>query len=1061
MGDNWQKKFTTEKITKILSKLFPFYDFYEKSETEYVSVQCPFHDDRTSSAGLKPNGWFNCLVPDCHKDMQFFDFLVALRNQDKKDNTNVYNIPNNFYELLIDDADVQKVNLGYQNLQYQLQGQQLYKITPEVLQQLQIGNQNAGELFSVPVWFEDALLGFKFYNPQKETKSWSSVGLKNGMIIPFNIWNSDKRQTFICAGEKDMLVARSAGFNAITLTGGEGAKPSPLVLNYLKNRSFVIAYDNDDAGRKGARNLAEILKGLGASVKVLGDNFHQYVPHKGGDITDLFMSYTNAKEILDWAIDNTPLEEAPIKEEKEIKLVDLTNAIVEDNINNSVTSTVQVITEEQAPSSVPGAYIFKIPPKLGFETKITCSVTGDWDDFWELEQGEIPAPGAKCYSELVCNQDVASVYKLFYFEESNMNQLFGFEQPKDKIETFLKKEVLTESRFITKEQYIEVQKWGKTPKKIKELWDNSPKEYDEKNFKVEFPKKLGDITVKPIKHYNRVVARHQVVSAKHSDISSADLNQMSQENESLEFTLYSFEPLKVNAILNITYVPVPNPFKKQVLCLLMLDKEEDKHSAQKFEVSAMTPDLLAPFVAAPQEVEQKLTELYLRYKHGKGAYGTFDLWLMNELVFHSVLWFKMTRGKNKVENDLRGVIYATIIGDTRVGKSETSNNLVKLYQQGKFISAKSATVLGLTGGTHQINGQNVIRAGELPRNNKGLVVLEEVHGIKDSNYYGQMTEIKSNNQVKLVRVSGTSTYNCTLRLIEIANPSGNANTQVDKTVATYPNGVALIKSLINAPEDIARNDLYLAVAKDHDRRPELQQYDSYQWDLLSPESYYERIKWVWSRKIDQIKFEDFNFLHKKSLELKAKFDCAGVSLLGNESDIKLARVSIALAATLASTNDNFQSIYVKNEHVEYISRWFNAIYSDEHMRIDEYVKEERTYSEVTDEDILWIQNGWAKMPTYKAAFSALEKASVISKDTLASACGVSAYGKDSGQLQTLLNELINRKLLRNDSQNINNYSPTEKFRKIIRKIDKHKKASVAPTIPIINMTQEQNQESEF
>ena len=60
------------------------------------------------------------------------------------------------------------------------------------------------------------------------------------MIIPFNIWKDspEHKTTLICAGEKDMALARTHGFNAITLTGGE--KSIPKFLNAFKNRKVAI-----------------------------------------------------------------------------------------------------------------------------------------------------------------------------------------------------------------------------------------------------------------------------------------------------------------------------------------------------------------------------------------------------------------------------------------------------------------------------------------------------------------------------------------------------------------------------------------------------------------------------------------------------------------------------------------------------------------------------------------------------------------------------------------------------------------------------------------------------
>ena len=74
-----------------------------------------------------------------------------------------------------------------------------------------------------------------------------------------------------------MAIARTNGFNAITLTGGEQCLPSTPKL--FKDRIVAICYDNDTAGKTGAYKVANCLLKYTPYVKVVL-NFHEGMEEK-------------------------------------------------------------------------------------------------------------------------------------------------------------------------------------------------------------------------------------------------------------------------------------------------------------------------------------------------------------------------------------------------------------------------------------------------------------------------------------------------------------------------------------------------------------------------------------------------------------------------------------------------------------------------------------------------------------------------------------------------------------------------------------------------------------
>ena len=79
---------------------------------------------------------------------------------------------------------------------------------------------------------------------------------------------------------------------------------------------------------------------------------------------------------------------------------------------------------------------------------------------------------------------------------------------------------------------------------------------------------------------------------------------------------------------------------------------------------------------------------------------------------------------------IRGALDVFILGDTQIGKSETTSKLTNLYDFGHFLSLKTSTTVGLIGGSTSVGGAWLNTIGAIPRQNKKLVVLEEFSGAK-------------------------------------------------------------------------------------------------------------------------------------------------------------------------------------------------------------------------------------------------------------------------------------------------------------------------------------------
>ena len=106
---------------------------------------------------------------------------------------------------------------------------------------------------------------------------------------------------FICEGYKDALLATCKNLTALSFSGGANSLKSfksESIIEQLKKRSSIgIVFDNDQAGRNGARNLKEILNDRGVSNVNIVD-LSDVCTEKGEDLADYFLKYKGDNNTL-------------------------------------------------------------------------------------------------------------------------------------------------------------------------------------------------------------------------------------------------------------------------------------------------------------------------------------------------------------------------------------------------------------------------------------------------------------------------------------------------------------------------------------------------------------------------------------------------------------------------------------------------------------------------------------------------------------------------------------------------------------------------------------------
>lgn len=790
-------------------------------------------------------------------------------------------------------------------------------------------------IISVPVFMFDHLVDIRNYDPGHTPKIRSRKDALSGLIIPFDIWRETdpNKVTLICAGEKDMAIARTNDFNAITLTGGERALPLPI--EYFKDRKVAICYDNDEAGLEGAKNLANHLLKYVKEVKVV-TNFHEVCKEKGEDLTDFFTKYQKTREdLIKYIKETKPYEYTELEKKKhELPLLTLHQASTPQYINKLVKTNIQVVaTVDQ---------VFTAPTSVVAE-KTRLSGKDD-----TLKQGDI--------REWKLTED--NVADLLHLIDNNFKE----EVIKDNLKTRM---------------YI--------------------------------PARERNILIKRL-------AEETVYKACVTDL----FETQDMDMQPMEYTCYSLgTKLESGKKYLVTHKIIPHPYKGQQLIMLITSAEQASDSVSNFKLTPEVKAQLDIFKDINQQTaEKKVAYIARRVKGLLGYNGNDTLIQTIDLSYHTALAFNFGPFKN-----VRGYLETLIVGESRMGKSSTATALQKTYGLGAFVSlaGNSATIAGLVGGSNKTASGFQTRAGVIPQNNKGLVIFEEL-GKCSASVLTELTDIRSSNEVRIARVSGTMILPAWVRMITLTNTK-HINNQI-KPIASYPNGISIITELVPTAEDIARYDLMVVLGdRGNTNINPLWEPD----EPFSTEAYKTRIRWIWSRTPEQIIFPDNvkQMIIKEANELNKEFECH-IKIFGTECWKKICRLAIAIAGYCVSTDETYENIVVHETHVTAAVKFLRQIYDNSVFKLKEYVQHEKQFSTTDEAAVVLLQDIWNKTP---GIVQQLEQYASVTKNMLAATTGLG-----NEELNRTLNRLTKGLFIRVSNFEI---SPTERFRLTLAKIERN------------------------
>ena len=478
------------------------------------------------------------------------------------------------------------------------------------------------------------------------------------------------------------------------------------------------------------------------------------------------------------------------------------------------------------------------------------------------------------------------------------------------------------------------------------------------------------------------------------------------------------EGLQLNEPYKLVGRMYPHPATQQ--STLLISKYEQTRDA----LSTYAPtseelavlDVFRPAKWSPDAIQTRLDDLYSDLElHVTRIWRRRDMHLAIDLAYHSplLLWLDGHAEKGWTE--------VLIVGDSAHGKTEASKKMMTHYGLGERIECKNATVAGLLGGLQQTGTRWFASWGILPTHDKRLVILEELKGAPVE-VISKLTDMRSSGIAELSKILKQRTHART-RILAISNP------RFDRDIASYGYGIEAIKELIGGLEDVRRFDMCLIVAKSEVDANEINEMHGtpngvpgkYTGELCRA-----LILWAWTRNPSQcvVTPDVAAVIRSESTRLAGLFTDQIPVVDRGSMRLKLMRLSASLAARTFSTNDDRQSLALRDCHVRYMSQYLERVYSTPAFGYREFTQAVSSVEDLMDPQTIVAQLQALPFP-YDFIESLLRTERIEQQDLQ------DWTGWDRVQSSTLLSLLVRKRALKRDGRN---YRKTGSFIVFLREL---------------------------
>lgn len=371
----------------------------------------------------------------------------------------------------------------------------------------------------------------------------------------------------------------------------------------------------------------------------------------------------------------------------------------------------------------------------------------------------------------------------------------------------------------------------------------------------------------------------------------------------------------------------------------------EKDMISDFDLDDEAKNHLKLFQCAPgQTVEAKFADIHKDLERNVTyIWERLPVAYAVDLIYHTVLNFYFQEQFVK-----RGWGELLIIGDSGQAKTTLVERLMHHYRLGELHSGESSKRTGLVYSMQQTNKRWFLVWGAFPLNDGGLLTIDELSGLSEDDL-AVMSDVRSSGIAKATGVITAETTSRT-RAIYISNPRNGRQLNAE----TY--GVNAVLKLMGKAEDVRRLDIAMSVASG-DVNPALvnkslrdipEVRHTYTSDACNT-----RVLWAWSRRPEDVEITDeaTQCILEAATEMGAKYSSKVPIVEAADQRLKLARLSVAAAACVCSTDEVFEKVIVKPEHVHFVVDFLNQLYCAKSFGYDKLSEQDRVTSDTSADNI--------------------------------------------------------------------------------------------------------------
>ena len=340
---------------------------------------------------------------------------------------------------------------------------------------------------------------------------------------------------------------------------------------------------------------------------------------------------------------------------------------------------------------------------------------------------------------------------------------------------------------------------------------------------------------------------------------------------------------------------------------------------------------------------------------------------------------------------IKGWLDTMVIGDTRTGKSQMAQRLVKTLGMGGYINGENARRTGVIGGVQRFGDSWVITWGAIPMNDRGLLIIDEASGL----------EVDDIKDLSSTRSSGAVTLNkivkgearARTRLIWLSNPRSGRN-----LADFYWKGYGAFQEFIPVAEDQARYDLVLTAA-----REDIDVLDGIDSEVQPKvEPWLDLFNAAWGLPAEDIIFPQGFKAKVKEVSHRINDEYGGGPLIvGVAVHEKLLRICCAVAVLCGEIREG--KLYVAEKHLEWAYEFLKMTLEKESFAYADYIREFKRAQSKKTENVKFIRGLLSVHPALRILLSSSSFKGFQFQEIL---------GIDRTDSAKIMSDLITRGLLR-------------------------------------------------